>query len=217
MVDLRVKNIHVNYREGNVEKNILADLTMDFPKGALISVTGQSGAGKTTLLSVLSLILPPSAGSITYDGVELTELNPRAREVFRRDHHALVFQTLRLIDVFTIRQHLLHVARHEADPRAVVRSGIEFLELAGIAGKLDSLPKNLSGGEKQRAAVAISLSRKPKIVLADEPTASLDEKNTRFIAETLRSYAEEGAIVVVVTHDPILHAAAHIQQELQKL
>lgn len=214
---LAVTNLTVSVSEGEFRRPVLADLDMRFPRGAMIGVTGASGSGKTTLLSALSLLVPPDAGSICYGDLCLTELAPLQREQFRQDHHALVFQTLRLIDVFTIAEHLEHVARRKPDPLSVVARGMVLLEKGGIAEKAQALPRRLSGGERQRAALAIALCGRPSIVLADEPTAALDDANSRFVATTLREYAEGGAIVVSVSHDPILLDGAHTIRELQKL
>lgn len=214
---LTATKLSVSVREGEGRRAILADLHLEFPRGSMVGVTGASGSGKTTLLSALSLLVEPDAGAIQYGERSLTQLPPAERERFRQDHHALIFQTLRLIEVFTLAEHLAHVARRKADAPGVISYGMGLLARAGIAEKADSLPRRLSGGERQRAALAIALCGRPSIVLADEPTAALDEANSRFVATTLREYAESGAIVVSVSHDPILLERAHLIYELQKL
>ena len=214
---LAANQLTVSVSEGEFRRPVLVNLDMEFPTGAMTGLTGASGSGKTTLLSTLSLLVPPDAGSIFYDDLCLTGLAPDVRDKFRRDHHALVFQTLRLIDVFTITEHLEHVARRKPDPPSVLAAGMALLEKGGIADKAQELPRRLSGGERQRAALAIALCGRPSIVLADEPTAALDEANSRFVANTLREYAEGGAIVVSVSHDPILLQGAHAILELNKL
>lgn len=196
---------------------VLRDLDMAFDGGEMIAITGPSGCGKTSLLSILSLIVPPDAGTLRYDGVCLSTLSGSGREDFRRRHCAMIFQTLRLIEVFTMREHIALRARASANPDAVLQAGLELLSQAGLGARLDALPRALSGGEKQRAALSIALSTNPAIVLADEPSAALDETNSRFVAAALRRHATGGAIVVVATHDPILCEATHGTRVLQKL
>ena len=151
-----------------------------------------------------------------FDGLNLLSLSQAERERFRGANIAMVFQTLRLIEVMTVREHLRLAAMLRSDPGAKVR-GENLIEDFGLSAKLDRLPSELSGGEKQRVALAQALAVRPRIILADEPTAALDADNAAFVADRMADYARgAGAAVVCVSHDPIIFAAAHTICELRK-
>ena len=193
--------------EGGVEQRMLAPLTCAFAPGKLHVVSGPSGAGKTTLLSLLALAVPPSRGLLHWGRLTLSQLNPAAMAAWRRANLGLIFQTSRLVSVMTAQENICFGGqirgldvRSEAD---------RLLDAFGLADKKRQLPAQLSGGEKQRVAIAQALACAPTLLLADEPTAALDAANAAFVAETLKSYARaQAATVICVSHDRTVIDAA---------
>jgi putative ABC transport system ATP-binding protein len=180
--------------EGATEKQTLAPLSRSFGAGKFHVVGGPSGAGKTTLLSVLSLTVRASRGMILWGKENLTGLKPAGQAQWRRDHLGLVFQTSRLVGVMTALEHVKLAAAIRGMPEAEAE-GRTILDALGMGDKLGATPDKLSGGEKQRVAIAQALCCRPAILLADEPTAALDQSNAELVAHTLRTYARERGAV----------------------
>ncbi len=189
-------------------KPTLAPLNRKFQSGQLSVVGGPSGAGKTTLLSILSLTVKAAQGLIRYGAENLTALKPEAAKDWRRQNIGMVFQTSRLIALMNVREHIELSARLRGSLPAV-DEGISLISQLGLGDKLMARPDQLSGGEKQRVALAQALCFRPPVLLADEPTAALDQKNAELVAHTLRTYARErDAVVVCVSHDRAVIDAA---------
>jgi putative ABC transport system ATP-binding protein len=202
--------------EAGEEKRTLALLNRRFEPGVLNVVGGPSGAGKTTLLSILSLTVRATQGMILFGETNLTALSQAATRDWRRKNIGMVFQTSRLVSVMTVREHILLAARLRGVGTAIA-DGLARLQSFGLSDKLDARPDTLSGGEKQRLALAQSLAFSPAILLADEPTAALDQHNAERVAQTLRSYArEKQAVVICVSHDRALFDAADDILKLEK-
>lgn len=197
------------------EKRTMAPLTWTFAPGKLHVVSGPSGAGKTTLLSLLALAVPPSDGLLHWGRENLSALQPAAAISWRRANLGMIFQTSRLVSVMTALENACFGGairgldvRHEA---------IRLLDAFGLADRRDQLPSRLSGGEKQRVAIAQALACHPPLLLADEPTASLDSGNAAFVAETLLAYARANAATVIcVSHDRIMIEAADERLVLER-
>jgi putative ABC transport system ATP-binding protein len=209
---------HVSHSvlEAGAEKRTMAQLNRRFEPGLLNVVGGPSGAGKTTLLSILSLTVRATQGMIHFGETNLTALSPAATKEWRRKHIGMVFQTSRLVSLMSVREHILLSARIRGSGAAIAQ-GLQRLKDFGLGDKLDSRPDKLSGGEKQRVALAQALSFDPPVLLADEPTAALDQHNAELVAHTLRAYArEKGAVVVCVSHDRALFDAADDILKLEK-
>jgi putative ABC transport system ATP-binding protein len=209
---------HVSHSvlEAGSEKRTLATLNRRFEPGLLNVVGGPSGAGKTTLLSILSLTVRATSGMILFGETNLTALSASATKEWRRRHIGMVFQTSRLVSLMSVREHILLAARIRGSGSAIAE-GLKRLKDFGLSDKLDSRPEKLSGGEKQRVALAQALSFDPPVLLADEPTAALDQQNAELVAQSLRAYArEKGAVVVCVSHDRALFDAADQILKLEK-
>ena len=176
----------------------------------MVAITGASGSGKTSLIRWLAGLLAPAGGSIILDGVRLWDLDERARTRFRRKSLGLATQQAGLVGELTIAENVALPLRLLGEDR---RSGREkarqALDSVGIAGLADRFPGEISGGERQRAAIVRAAIHDPLILLADEPTGALDEENSSLARDILRAHARgREAAVVVVTHDPILVAGA---------
>lgn len=198
------------------DKRTLAPLNYAFAPGQLHVVAGPSGAGKTTLLSILALAVRASHGRIIWGQQDLTALSAQARGQWRRQNLGLIFQTSRLVGVMNVREHVRFAASLRGRPEAEA-AGLAILGQLGMDEKLDHLPVQLSGGEKQRVAIAQALCPQPAVLLADEPTAALDRRNSELVAQTLGNFAREyGAVVICVTHDRVVMEAADDVLELEK-
>jgi putative ABC transport system ATP-binding protein len=197
--------------EAGREKPVLAMLTRSFEPGCFHVVGGPSGSGKTTLLSILALAVRASRGMVLWGTQNLSQLSPARQAQWRRERLGLVFQTSRLVAVMDVVQHIRLAAAVRRQPDAIAR-GADLLAALGMGDKLNQLPAQLSGGEKQRVAIAQALCAQPDVLLADEPTAALDQANAELVAYTLRSYARErNAVVICVSHDrAVIDAADHL-------
>lgn len=197
-------------------KPTLAALNHHFASGRLNVVGGPSGSGKTTLLSILSLTINAALGTLCYAGEKVSDLTPKDAGNWRRRNIGMVFQTSRLIKIMTVKEHIRLAAATRGKDEAV-GVGLAFIDQLGLGDKLTARPDQLSGGEKQRVAIAQALCFNPPILLADEPTAALDQTNAMLVAKTLRNYARSAqAIVICVSHDRAVIDAADDLLMLEK-
>jgi putative ABC transport system ATP-binding protein len=202
--------------EGAQRQPVLASLTRCFAPGTFTCVAGPSGAGKTTLLSIIAGVVAPTSGSVSHGATPVTSLSHRQRQQWRSKDVALVFQTCRLIDVLTVAEHMALVGRLRGRPAATA-SGLAWVEKLGLGHRLSQRPADLSGGEKQRVALAQALAAAPSLLLADEPTAALDPVNARTVAEAIGHYARDtGAVVIAVSHDATMFDAASDRLQLER-
>ena len=202
--------------EGGQRQPVLAPLTQRFAPGTFTCVAGPSGSGKTTLLSIIAGVVTPTSGTVHHGDTPVTTMAPRQRQQWRRDTVALVFQTCRLIDVLTVAEHMALVGRLRGRPEATA-SGLAWVERLGLGHRLSHRPADLSGGEKQRVALAQALAAAPGVLLADEPTAALDPVNARTVADAIGEYARSsGAVVIAVSHDATMFDAASHRLHLER-
>jgi putative ABC transport system ATP-binding protein len=203
------ENIEVAYGVGATRMRALRGVSFALEPNTFTLVMGPSGSGKTTLLTILGALASPEAGRVMIDDIELTSMSMAARAEFRRLHIGFIFQSFRLMSALTAEENIemsLSI-RGIRNTRSLTH---QALDAVGLADKRSLRPKELSGGEKQRVAIARALAHKPAIILADEPTASLDSANGLRVAELLRAaLIEDRRIVMVVTHDDRLVQSAH--------
>jgi putative ABC transport system ATP-binding protein len=210
--------VAIDYRlpDAGDRRLLLNGLNATFAPGRFACITGPSGTGKTTILALLAGVVQPAGGRVLDGDCDIASLSRPQRGAWRRCNVGLVFQTCRLIDVLTVADHMALVARLRERPDAQA-AGIVLLRQLGLADKQGQRPGQLSGGEKQRVALAQALAASPRIVLADEPTAALDRDNAAIVARSLRDYAERsGAVVVAVSHDDVMIDTAHDDVRLSK-
>jgi ABC-type lipoprotein export system ATPase subunit len=188
---------------------LLASAGLAVEPAEVVAVMGPSGSGKTTLLGCLSGTVVPSQGSVEVDGVRVSELSPAARARFRREHVGLVFQEPELLDELTVGENVALQMLFAGGSRSETRDrAAAALERVGVGNLLDARVARLSGGEAQRVAVARALASSSSVILADEPTASLDVDNARQVTRLLVEAARrDGTAVVIATHDPEVAAA----------
>ena len=196
---IEVKNIHKSFGTLEVLKGV--DLTVE--KGEIVSIIGKSGTGKTTLLQIIGTLDKPDAGSVVIDGVDVFALKEKELADFRNRHIGFIFQFHQLLPEFTTLENVMmpamiaRVPEKEAEQRAV-----QLLTELGMAERLTHKPNQLSGGEKQRVAAARAMMMSPDVILADEPSGSLDESNKNELHKLLLQMREQyGQTIIIVTHD----------------
>ena len=197
---LEIRSLVKEYEQPGGRVRALCLDHLDANKGEAIAITGPSGSGKTTLLHLLAALTNPSGGSIYFDGLDLASL--RASEAkWRARHVGYVFQNVNLLPDFDVWENLLLAAEVSNIPENLAHERASTLiARLGLEGRMRQRPNNLSLGEQQRAAVARALIHKPPLVLADEPTASLDAQNAEIVVNLLLELREE-SLLIVATHD----------------
>jgi putative ABC transport system ATP-binding protein len=183
-------------------RTVLKAVSMEIAPGEQVAVLGESGIGKSTLLNVIAGLEPVDSGSIAYNGFEIAALSDDAATQLRREHFGFVFQAFHLLPYLTAEQNvglpLLLRGRAPAEIRSRAR---KLIGAVGLGGREGAMPRELSGGELQRIAIARALVGEPRLVLADEPTGNLDPDNARQVLEVLRGQVKQhGAAGILVTH-----------------
>ena len=197
---IRMFHVHHNYGP----KKTLIDITLDIAKNEFVFISGPSGAGKTTLLRLFYLGEPVSEGQVLIDGINLTRI-PRKRIPRLRRKFGIIFQDYKLIPTRSVYDNVALVLEAAGAKNRLIQKKVKsVLRLVGMEDRLKSFPPSLSGGEQQRIAVARAIIGDPKIILADEPTGSLDEESAEVILELLRGVHIRGATVIIATHDKAL-------------
>ena len=182
--------------------------------GEFVAITGPSGSGKTTLLSLLGLLDAPTAGRYVLGGLDVAELSDNDRAAVRARRIGFVFQAFHLVGYRTVLENVeLGLLYHGTPKRERRERALEVIDLVGLTNRRNGLCSQLSGGEKQRVAIARTLIRKPALVLCDEPTGNLDTTNSDAILSILEELHHDGMTVVVITHDRSV--AARMQRNLQ--
>ena len=178
---------------------VLRNVSLSIDKGDLMVIEGPSGSGKSTLLNLVSGLTRPTKGNITVEGRDLAKLDLDQLAILRRKRIGFVFQSPNLFPHLTALENVMLPSRGATEER-----GRELLKMVGLGARLANHPHQLSGGEQQRVAVARALINNPGIVLADEPTGSLDRKKTLEIMNLFRKINEKGSTFLVVSHDPVV-------------
>jgi putative ABC transport system ATP-binding protein len=210
---VRVRGLSHSFGLADNRKRVLHDNNLDLLPGEIIIMTGPSGSGKTTLLTLVGALRSVQEGSVFALGRELSGLNPRELVEVRRGI-GFIFQAHNLFDSLTARENVnMAIELTLGDPRERDRRAAEILTKLGLGQRMTHKPQALSGGQKQRVAVARALVNRPKLILADEPTAALDKDSGHDVVEILKTLAaEEQATILIVTHDTrILDVADHFR------
>jgi putative ABC transport system ATP-binding protein len=193
------------YGEGHLAVHALREITLSVTAGELVAIMGPSGSGKSTLLALAGALDTPTEGRVVMEGDDLASLSATAQAELRRQRIGYIFQDRNLLPQLTAVENVaLPLELDGARPRAARRVASDLLEELGLHGYADRFPEDLSGGEQQRVAVARSVVGPRTILLADEPTASLDSLNGEAVVELLRRRCDVGAAALMVTHDNTL-------------
>jgi lipoprotein-releasing system ATP-binding protein len=213
---LIAKSLHKNYRKGPVEVPVLRGVSLAVRQGEFLAVVGQSGCGKTTLLHLLGTLDVPDRGEIHFDGERIDDLPSHRRDGLRNRRFGMIFQFYHLLPEMTTLENVLAplmithgVVSYWRQRRQFKEQATELLAMVGLSHRLKHRPRELSGGEMQRVAIARSLISRPSLLLADEPTGNLDQESGREIIRILRDLNERQRLTtIMVTHDPAIAASA---------
>lgn len=200
---LELRNLHKTYctKKSNVKYEALKGINFEADDGDFIAIMGESGSGKTTTLNIIASLDVPTSGEVIIGGLNISNMKNKEICAFRREKLGFVFQDFNLLNYFSVKDNiafplvLLNKSKKEIDEKVN-----ELAEKTGIADLLEKFPYEISGGEKQRTAVARALVCGPQIVLADEPTGALDSQNSDNLMELFKTFNEAGQTIVMVTH-----------------
>jgi len=196
-------NLVKKYGHGETAVSAVDGISFKIKEGEFVGIMGESGAGKSTILGMLGAMNAPTFGRLMVDGIDIYQLSQEQRADFRREFLGFIFQSFHLVPYLTVIENIML-------PLAVVKArklkkremAEEAMNLVGLSGKGHRLPSQISGGEKERVAIARSIVNEPPVLLADEPTGNLDTQTTRGIMELLGRLNQRGMTIVMVTHSP---------------
>lgn len=210
MTMLEVKNLKKIYtnRLGGAQVQALTNVNFSVEEGEFVAIMGESGSGKTTLLNILAALDKPTSGEVSLDRQDITKIRDKDISEFRRDNLGFVFQDFNLLDTFTIKDNiLLPLVLAKKEYKAMYHFAMPIVEKLKIEDILEKYPYEVSGGQKQRAAVARALITNPQLILADEPTGSLDSRSADDLLNLFEKINSEGQTLLMVTHS--VKAACH--------
>lgn len=200
---LTATNIHKSFALEKQAINVLQDVSIDIKQGEFVAIMGKSGSGKSTLISILAGLDQPDSGSVILNNTDITQLNEDQLALKRQSDISFVFQSFHLIPTLTAAENIgfpLKISRNFEQSKID-----KLLEKVELTHRKNSFPHQLSGGEKQRTAIARALVSQPQILFADEPTGNLDEKNAKSVMQLLINLQKEyQTALVIVTHDPAI-------------
>jgi putative ABC transport system ATP-binding protein len=200
---IRMEGVTKVFYTDEVETHALANVHLDVHEGEYLAIAGPSGGGKTTLLSILGLLASPTAGEYQLNGHPVARLTAAQRAHIRNREIGFIFQSFNLIGDLSVAENVELPLTYRKMPAAERKQRVtQALERVGMAHRVSHYPSQLSGGQQQRVAVARAIAGKPSVLLADEPTGNLDSVNGESVMGLLRELHQEGATIIMVTHDP---------------
>ncbi|ECB9645171.1 ABC transporter ATP-binding protein [Listeria monocytogenes] len=200
---LIMKNISKNYQDGEQVIEVLKNVSLEVAQGEFVAIVGPSGAGKSTFLSIAGALLSPTEGEIVIGGTTLNNMSEKALTKVRLDKVGFIFQGANLIPYLNVRDQLLVIAELSGEKGSVAKERADkLLQELGLTARQNNYPESLSGGEKQRVAIARALMNDPDIILADEPTASLDANRGHKVVQMIADEVKrKNKAAIMVTHD----------------
>lgn len=214
---LKVENLSKEYATPNGPLRILSNISFDLKPGAAVSIMGPSGSGKSTLLYILGALEPPSSGRVSLDGLDPFSLRPKELAAFRNRQLGFIFQDHCLLPQCSVIENVLTPTLVAEGDGEVTTRARELLKRVGLGERVDHRPAQLSGGEKQRTALARALIMKPRLLLCDEPTGNLDQKSASVVADLLLEVLRDSdTSLIVVTHSPELASRCPRMLELRE-
>ena len=200
---IRAENLTKQYGGGETAVMAIHDINFEIKAGEFVSIMGESGAGKSTLLSIMGAMNPPTSGKFIVDDIDVYRLGSEKRTDFRREFIGFVFQSFHLVPYLTVVENvmlpLVTVKASRKRKRALAEAA---LDQVGLAGKEQRLPRQISGGEKERVAIARAIVNEPPLLLADEPTGNLDSRTSHDVMGLLQRLNRKGTTLLMVTHSP---------------
>lgn len=199
---IRTVDLTMTYQSGRVEVPALRNVDLVVRRGEFVAIMGPSGCGKSTLLHLLGGLMPPTSGKILIEGVDIAKLSDPERTEVRRRKVGYIFQRFNLLPTLSARGNIELAKKIHGNGHLVHYKSEEIIEILGLSEKLNFRPAELSGGEQQRVAIARALVNHPALILADEPTGSLDSRNAQQVLRILQSLNEKlKQTIVMITHD----------------
>jgi putative ABC transport system ATP-binding protein len=200
---ITAENLLKTYGSGEATVTAVSDISFQIESGEFIGVMGESGAGKSTLLSIMGAMNAPTSGRFAVDDIDIYSLGQEKQADFRREFLGFIFQSFHLVPYLTVFENVMLpltiVKKGKSQKRTMVEDALSQVRLLD---KADRLPNQISGGEKERVAIARAIVNEPPVLLADEPTGNLDTKTTAEIMELLQNLNTEGMTIIMVTHSP---------------
>jgi ABC-type lipoprotein export system ATPase subunit len=194
---LEVKNINLAYDS----KKIISNLSFNIALGQNTLLTGASGSGKSSLLNIISGIIKPTSGEVIFENTQVTKLSEAALDNYRKENIGIIFQNFHLINSLTVLENIL-LAQKLSTNKIDKNYTENILKELGLANEINKLPNKISVGQQQRAAIVRAIINKPKLILADEPTSSLDNQNAQTTIDLLLKISKDfGSTLIVATHD----------------
>jgi putative ABC transport system ATP-binding protein len=206
---LELKNIYKIY--GNL--HALDGVNLKVEKGEWVSIMGPSGSGKSTMMNIIGCMDKPTNGEVLLDGSDISKADNKELTIIRRDKIGLIFQQFHLVNYLNALENVMLAQYYHSIPDE--KEAMEALERVGLADRAKHLPSQLSGGEQQRVCVARALINQPEIILADEPTGNLDDRNEEIVVDLFQELHKDGTTLIVVTHDPEVGEVAQRQVVLR--
>lgn len=209
MTALEAKNVTAGYQSGKVKSEVLKGFSLSMESGSFEALMGPSGSGKSTFLHVAAGLLSASSGEVVIGGRDITKMSDSEAAKFRRSHTGVIFQDFNLVETLSVAENIILPSRLDHEKPDMARLA-ELTSKLGLAGKENRKPAELSGGERQKVAIARALFRRPEAILADEPTGNLDVKSSQAICSLLGELNKsEKSAILIVTHDPVIAAVAN--------
>ena len=213
---LKAININKSFKEGNASHQVLKNLNLEVQEGEFVAIMGSSGSGKSTLLHILGLLDSPDSGQVIVNGKDTAKIGQRAKDKIRNLETGFVFQFYHLLPELNALENIMlpimikcPAWRWIFEKSSAVKRATELIEMVGLEGHAKQKVTTMSGGERQRIALARSLANNPKLLLADEPTGNLDSKSGTAILNILHDLNKSGQTIVMVTHDLKIAEQAH--------
>lgn len=209
---MKLEDIVKVYKTKEEEILVLDHINYEFQAGKLYAITGHSGSGKTTLINILGLIEEPTSGKLYIDKEDVHKLTDKEASLLRSQKIGFIFQDFYLDENLKAYENVIvpMIINKRIKKEERKEKSLQLLKMVGLENRINHYPKELSGGECQRVAIARSMANDPEIILADEPTGNLDEKNEKLIFEELKKLSEKGKCVIVVSHSPLIKKYADV-------
>ncbi len=212
---ITAENLNKTYGNGEAAVTAVSDISFQIESGEFIGVMGESGAGKSTLLSIMGAMNTPTSGKFVVDDIDVYSLTQEKQADFRREFPGVIFQSFHLVPYLTVFENVMLpltiIKASRKHKRALVENA---LSQVGLLDKADRLPNQISGGEKERVAIARAVVNEPPVLLADEPTGNLDTKTSAEIMKLLQRLNTDGMTIIMVTHSP---ECAHYARRLMRV
>ena len=210
---IELKNINKDYKNKKIK--VLKNINFKFMLGNVYSIVGPSGSGKSTLLNLISLIDQPTNGLMLFNGIKVNHFDQEVNDIYRAKNIGIVYQDKNLLSDFsTLENVYLDKLAISNDKNLAIKEAKKIIKLVGLSNRIDHYPSELSGGEAQRAAISRALINSPKIILADEPTGNLDQKNSKNIFDILINLKNNNRLIIYATHNRYFADMADCKIEL---